>query len=88
MLINDIEAGTAADEYYDAKVKVLSEEVKHHVKEEEMPDVGMFAQARAAEIDLMALGAELKARKLELVAQADNEGLPPAKPTVVTTAFA
>ena len=88
VLINDIEAGTAEDEYYDAKVKVLSEEVKHHVKEEEMPDVGMFAQARAAEIDLMALGAELKARKLELVAQADSEGLPPAKPTVVTTAFA
>jgi len=88
LLINDIEAGTAADDYYDAKVKVLSEEVKHHVKEEEMPDIGMFAQARAAGIDMIALGSALKARKEELVAKADSEGLPPAKPTVITTAFA
>lgn len=88
MLVNDIEAGTAADAFYDAKVKVLSEEIKHHVHEEEMPDQGMFAQARQADVDLIALGAELKARKLELVEQAETEGLPPAKPTVVTAALA
>lgn len=86
MLVNDLEAGSAGDEYYDAKVKVLSEEIKHHVREEEMPDQGMFAQARAAGVDLMALGAQLKARKDELMAQAQSEGLPPAKPTVVTAA--
>lgn len=86
VLINDIEAGSAADDYYDAKVKVLSEEIKHHVKEEEMPNQGMFAQARAAGIDLVELGAQLKSRKLELVAEAEVDGLPPAKPTVVNLA--
>lgn len=88
MLVNDLEAGSAGDDYYDAKIKVLSEEIKHHVREEEMPDQGMFAQARAAGVDLMALGAQLKARKDELMAQAQSEGLPPAKPTVVTAASA
>jgi hemerythrin superfamily protein len=84
VLINDITAGKPGeDEFYDAKVKVLSEEIKHHVHEEEMPDIGMFAQARASGIDLFALGADLKARKDELVALGINEGLPPAKPTVV-----
>lgn len=88
LLVNDIEAGTAADDFYDAKVKVLSEEIKHHVHEEEMPDQGMFAQARQTDVDMVALGADLKARKEELAAQAANDGLPPAKPTVVTAAFA
>jgi hemerythrin superfamily protein len=41
-LIAEIEAGTPADEYFDAKVTVLSEMIKHHVKEEEQP-AGMFA---------------------------------------------
>jgi hemerythrin superfamily protein len=88
LLVNDIDAGSAADDFYDAKVKVLSEEIKHHVHEEEMPDQGMFAQARQTDVDLMALGAELKARKEELTAQAAREGLPPAQPKVMTAAFA
>lgn len=88
MLVNDIAAGTAADGFFDAKVKVLSEEIRHHVHEEEMPDRGMFAQARASGVDLIALGSELKARKEELAAQAAEDGLPPAKPTVVTAALA
>ena len=44
-LIAEIEASGPDDEYYDAKVKVLSEMIKHHVKEEEQPG-GMFAEAR------------------------------------------
>lgn len=83
VLINDIASGSAGDGYYDAKVKVLSEEIKHHVKEEEMPETGIFAQARAAGIDLIALGAELKDRKIELMAEASQGPLPPARPTVV-----
>lgn len=84
VLVNDIEAGKPKDdEYYDAKVRVLSEEIKHHVHEEEMPDTGMFAQARASDVDLVALGAELKARKEELVARGRRDGLPPARPAVV-----
>ncbi len=83
VLINDIEAGNPEDPYYDAKVHVLSEEIKHHVKEEEMPSEGMFAQARKADVDLVALRDAMLARKEELLAQAKAGGLPPAKATVV-----
>ena len=47
-LINEIEAGSLDDAFYEAKVKVLSEEIEHHVEEEEKRVEGMFAQARAA----------------------------------------
>jgi len=84
VLVNDLSAGRPDDdEHYDAKVKVLSEQVKHHVKEEEEPSKGMFAQAREAGIDLLALGAQLKARKEELMEMAEADGLPPAQPAVV-----
>lgn len=78
VLINDIEAGTPSDEFYDAKVKVLSEEIEHHVHEEEMPSEGMFAQCRKTDVDLVALGEQMLARKEELIALADTSGLPPA----------
>jgi hemerythrin superfamily protein len=64
-LIEEIEAGKAGDDHWDAKVKVLSEMIKHHVKEEEQRG-GMFAKAKQADLDLKDLGAELKARKDEL----------------------
>ncbi|HVR91703.1 MAG TPA: hemerythrin domain-containing protein [Novosphingobium sp.] len=79
VLINDIMAGGPDDEFYDAKVKVLSEEIEHHVKEEEMPKEGMFAQARDTDVDLVALLQPMLARKDELTAKADSEGLPPAE---------
>jgi hemerythrin superfamily protein len=65
-LIAEIEASGPDDEYFDAKVKVLSEMIKHHVKEEEQRD-GMFAKARQSEMDLVTLGEQLKARKNELM---------------------
>lgn len=46
VLIAEIEAGGPDDEFYDAKVKVLSEMIEHHVKEEEQRVEGMFSQAR------------------------------------------
>ncbi|MET0281976.1 MAG: hemerythrin domain-containing protein [Steroidobacteraceae bacterium] len=64
-LIAQIEASTPADDYYDAKVKVLSEMIKHHVKEEEQPG-GMFAEARKSDMDLKALGHDMFLRKNEL----------------------
>jgi len=64
-LIAEIQAMSAADEYFDAKVTVLSEMIKHHVKEEEQPG-GMFAEARKSDMDLRALGDQLLARKQEL----------------------
>ena len=67
-LIAEIEAMQPADALYDAKVKVLGEYIKHHVKEEEQPG-GIFAQAKRGDEDLDAMGEQLKARKKELMAQ-------------------
>jgi hypothetical protein len=74
-LISDILDGDPDDEFYDAKVKVLSEEIKHHVQEEEQRN-GMFAQARRGDVDLKALGQALTARKVELQETFKAEGLP------------
>jgi hypothetical protein len=54
------------EEYYDAKVTVLSEMITHHVKEEEQPG-GMFAKARKSDMDLAELGQRLAARKKQLM---------------------
>ena len=62
--------------FYDAKVKVLSEQIEHHVHEEELRSEGMFAQARAAGLDMDRLGDRLKARKDALLADFKADGLP------------
>ncbi|HEY0438069.1 MAG TPA: hemerythrin domain-containing protein [Phenylobacterium sp.] len=67
-LIAQIEAMTPGEEFYDAKVKVLGEYIKHHVKEEEQPG-GVFAQAKKGDEDLDAMGERIKARKEELMAK-------------------
>jgi hemerythrin superfamily protein len=67
-LIAQIEQAGEADEMFDAKVKVLGEYIKHHVKEEEQAG-GIFAQAKKGDEDLDAMGERLKARKEELMAQ-------------------
>jgi hemerythrin superfamily protein len=67
-VIAEIQQSSPDDEYYDSRVKVLSEMIKHHVREEEGRD-GMFAGARDSDMDLMALGEEIKNRKEELMAQ-------------------
>lgn len=64
-LIAEIEAAGPDDDFFDARVTVLSEMIKHHVKEEEQPG-GMFAEARKADMDLAVLGEQLAARKAEL----------------------
>jgi len=76
VLIAEILGGSPDDEFYDAKVKVLSEMIKHHVKEEEQRD-GMFAQAKKGDVDMRALGQQLAARKAELTAQFKQSGMPP-----------
>jgi len=65
-LIAEIEASSPSDDYFDAKVKVLSEYIKHHVNEEEQRG-GMFSEARDSGMDLEALGEQLAARKAELM---------------------
>ena len=65
-LIAQIEGVEPDGEMYDAKVKVLSEYVKHHVKEEHNE---MFPKAKASSLDMLELGARMAARKEDLMAQ-------------------
>ena len=89
ILIAEIEAGLPSDEFYDAKVKVLSEQVEHHVKEEEQRVEGIFAQAKKAGVDMDALGEQLGARKAELIATYKKGGLPtPELSTLESTTLA
>ena len=87
VLIAEIMAGEAGDEFYEAKVTVLQEQIEHHVQEEEKRMDGMFAQARKAGLNMDQLGVELAARKADLTAQYDATGLPkPDLTTLETTA--
>jgi len=65
-LIAQIEGVETDDEMFDAKIKVLSEYVKHHVKEEHSE---MFAKAKSSEMDLVQLGAQISIRKREIMAE-------------------
>jgi hemerythrin-like domain-containing protein len=62
-LIAKIESSSSDEELFDAHVKVLGEYVKHHVKEEQNE---LFPKCRKSDMDLVALGTELAARKKEL----------------------
>lgn len=82
VLIAEIEASDPGDEFYDAKVKVLSEMIEHHVEEEEKRVEGMFSQARKAGLDMDALGEQMAAEKLALTKAYKSSGLP--KPETAT----
>jgi hypothetical protein len=85
VLVNEIEAGSPDEDFYDAKVKVLQEQIEHHVKEEEREQDNIFSQARKTDVDLDALGQQMAARKAELMQQAESGGLPPAQPATMDT---
>ncbi len=57
-LVEQLKEMAPDDELYDAKVKVLSEYVKHHVKEEETE---YFPEVKKTDLDLEALGGQLAA---------------------------
>jgi hemerythrin superfamily protein len=65
-LISQIEGVEPDGEMFDAKVKVLAEYVKHHVKEEQNE---MFPKAKKTRLDLVEMGSRLAARKAELLGQ-------------------
>jgi hemerythrin superfamily protein len=65
-LIAQVEGAEPDGEDYDAKVKVMSEYVKHHVKEEQNE---IFPKAKATRLDMADLGAQIAARKQSLVAE-------------------
>jgi len=64
-LIAQVEGIEPDGEMFDARIKVLSEYVKHHVKEEHTE---MFPKAKKTQLDMRALGAQMAARKGELLA--------------------
>jgi hypothetical protein len=78
-MIAELLGSAPGKDFFDAKMKVLSEEIKHHVKEEERPGDGVFAQAREAGLDMDELGSRMAARKKLLLAQFKAKGLPPPK---------
>lgn len=65
-LIKQILEMNSDEDLFDAKVKVLSEYINHHVKEEEKE---MFPLLRAAEADLVEVGAKIRQRKQEILDQ-------------------
>jgi len=62
-LIAQLESMDPNDDLYDAKVTVLSEQIAHHVKEEEEK---MFPQATKAKVDTARLGVQMEKRRSEL----------------------
>jgi hypothetical protein len=89
VLIAEIEAGGPDDAFYDAKVKVLSEMIEHHVEEEEKRVEGMFSQARKAGLDMDALGERMAEEKARLMASYKATGTPrPEAPTLSQTSLA
>jgi hemerythrin superfamily protein len=65
-LIAQIEGMQPGDELFDAKVTVLGEYIKHHVKEEHNE---IFPKLKKSKIDLKSIGRELAERKEALMAE-------------------
>lgn len=74
-LMAELEAGSPGDELFDAKVKVLGEYIRHHVKEEHR-DIFPLARKR---MDIKAIGEQLAQRKAELMDAQDDDAAPQAK---------
>jgi hemerythrin superfamily protein len=73
LLISEIEAGEGqSDEFFDAKVQVLGEQIEHHVEEEEKE---YFPQLQKSDMDLKGVGEQLMMRKKELMAQMQGDGM-------------
>lgn len=84
-LIAQLESMTVGDQYYDAKVKVLSEYIAHHVKEEETE---LFPQAIRAKMELDDLGRKLEARSAQLMQELGDPSAPKTKAKVGADAAA
>lgn len=85
VLIAEILGGEGSDdEFFESKVKVLQEQIEHHVEEEESGKESLFSQARKADVDLKELGAQMAERKKALTAQFKENGVPMPKLTTMT----
>jgi hemerythrin superfamily protein len=70
-VIAEIEAMSPGDPACDGKVKVLKQQIEHHVKEEETE---LFPKVRRTDADLMSLGSRMAERKRELMARMMRDG--------------
>ena len=68
-LIAQVKGVEPSGEDYDAKVKVMAEYIKHHVKEEQNE---MFPKAQKTKLDMVALRDQMSERKQELMASATD----------------
>jgi len=73
-LIDEIESAGPNDDHFEARISVLREMIRHHVKEEESRS-GMFGKAQSSDMDLRQLGRQLEERKLELKGESDESGM-------------
>jgi hypothetical protein len=80
LLIAELMKEKLSDDYFDAKVTVLSEYIKHHVGEEEEPSDGIFAKAQKAGMDMDALGQKIQARKSQLLEGMQSNAFAPPRP--------
>ncbi|MEW6598098.1 MAG: hemerythrin domain-containing protein [Pseudomonadota bacterium] len=78
LLIAELRAMDGSDPYLDAKVKVLGEEIRHHIQEEEEPLDGVFAKALKAGVNTPELAQQISERKQELQEMQSVEPPPPA----------
>jgi hypothetical protein len=69
LLIAELDRMDGSEDHFDAKFTVLSENVRHHIKEEEDE---MLPKARAAKVDFAALAEKMRRRKEKL--RADGVG--------------
>jgi hypothetical protein len=77
VLVAELIKSDPGNEFYDAKVSVLSEMIRHHVKEEEKRAEGLFAEAKQAGLDMEGLGERLMQRKQELMQEfGEGDNLP------------
>ena len=65
-LIAQLREADPGDKFYDAKMTVLAEYIRHHVREEEGE---LFPQVKESGLDLDSLGKEMRARNEELLAE-------------------
>jgi hypothetical protein len=76
VLMAELMESSPDDAFYDAKVSVLSEMIKHHVREEEKRGEGLFSQARKGGLDVEALGEQMTVRKEALLEEIKRNGIP------------
>jgi hemerythrin superfamily protein len=81
LLIADLMEGDGQDRFRDAKVSVLAEQIRHHVKEEEEPSKGIFARAQQAGVNTSDLAQRVVARKQAL--ERETGSLEPSRPVSI-----